>query len=157
TLMVEEIKGGGWNYASRRAQATFVTAPVVQSLLLARAQGEDVPDDLLDRARKVLEASRTATGAFVYAGSAKGKENDDLLPGSAARSAVCETTLVLLGGGSTEAVQASIDAFHKYWDELEKRRKKKGTHEGKYLIAPYYFYYGHRYAAQAIEMLPAKS
>ena len=49
-----------------------------------------------------------------------------------------------------------IDAFHKHWDELEKRRQKTGTHAGPYKIAPYYFYYGHRYAAQAIEMLPEK-
>src|SRR5262249_18831615 len=53
--------------------------------------------------------------------------------------------------------QASIAAFYKYWDELDKRRQKKGTHEGPYLIAPYYFYYGHRYAAQAIALLPAES
>jgi hypothetical protein len=36
----------------------------------------------------------------------------------------------------------------------EKRRAKPGTHEGPYLIAPYYFYYGHRYAAQAVELFP---
>ena len=34
---------------------------------------------------------------------------------------------------------------------------KPGTHEGPYNIAPYYFYYAHYYAAQAIEMLPEKS
>src|SRR5262249_2024868 len=154
TLVTEEIPGGGWNYASRNRQATFVTAPVTQALLLARSQGEDVPDAVLERARKVLEGSRIPSGAFVYSGSAKVHENDDILPGSVARDAVCETTLFLLGGGSTEAVQESLDAFHKYWDELEKRRKKTGTHEGKYNVAPYYFYFGHRYAAQAIELLP---
>ncbi len=37
---------------------------------------------------------------------------------------------------------------------MEKRRKKTGTHEGPFGIAPYCFYYGHRYAAQAIELLP---
>jgi hypothetical protein len=154
--VAEEIDGGGWNYASRNAQASFVTAPVTQALLLARSQKEAVPDEVLDRARKVLEASRTPSGAFVYSGSSRGREADDLLPGSAARSAVCETTLVLLGGGSTEDVRAALRAFHTHWDELAKRRKQRGTHEGKYLIAPYYFYYGHRYAAQAVEMLPEK-
>jgi hypothetical protein len=61
---------------------------------------------------------------------------------------------VLLGGGSVADVQDAVDAFHANWDELEKRRQKTGTHEGKYRIAPYYFYYGHRYAAQAVQMLP---
>ena len=61
----------------------------------------------------------------------------------------------MLGGGSATAVQAALDAFHLHWDELEKRRKKTGTHVGPYGIAPYYFYFAHRYAAQAIQMLPA--
>ncbi len=155
-LVEEEINGGGWNYASRGRHASFVTAPVTQCLLLAQSQSEKVPDEVLQRARKVLESSRTKVGMFVYSGTARGAEPDDQLPGSAARSAVSETTLVLLGGGSTEAIKEALDNFYKHWEELEKRRKKTGTHEGKYAIAPYYFYYGHRYAAQAIEMLPAK-
>lgn len=154
TLLTEEIPGGGWNYATRRIHASFVTAPVTQALLLARSQGEAVPDEVLDRARKVLEDSRAKDGAFLYAGTLRGREAGDILPGSIARSAICETTLRLLGGGSTEAIRTAVEAFHKYWDELEKRRKQRGTHEGKYKIAPYYFYYGHRYAAQAIELLP---
>jgi hypothetical protein len=156
TLVKEEIDGGGWNYADHKRPASFVTAPVTQALLLARSQGEKVPDSVFERARKVLEAARTKEGAFLYSGAARGTDHDDQPPASAARSAVCETTLVLLGGGSTDAIQAALDAFYKHWDELEKRRKKTGTHEGPYHIAPYYFYYGHRYAAQAIEMLPEK-
>ena len=158
-LIKEELPKGGWNYAGRRAPASFVTAPVTQALLLARSQGEKVPDVVFERARKVLEDCRGEDGAFAYSGAIKGREKDNFnqLPGSAARSAVCETTLVLLGTGSTDAIQAALDAFFKHWDELEKRRRQKGTHEGPYRIAPYYFYYGHRYAAQAIEMLPGKS
>src|SRR5262249_25450325 len=93
---------------------------------------------------------------FGYSSRTGGKEPSDKLPGSSARSAVCETTLVLLGGGSIADVKKALDAFHEHWDELAKRHKKTGTHEGPYRIAPYYFYYGHRYAAQAIEMLPEK-
>jgi hypothetical protein len=158
-VVKEELPKGGWNYAGRRAPASFVTAPVTQALLLARSQGEKVPDAVFERARKVLEEGRGEDGAFAYSGAMKGNEkaNANELPGSAARSAVCETTLVLLNAGSTDAIQAALDAFYKHWDELEKRRKQKGTHEGPYRIAPYYFYYGHRYAAQAIEMLPEKS
>jgi hypothetical protein len=160
-LVTEEIPGGGWNYANRRAHASFVTAPVAQALLLARGQGEKVPEEVLQRARKVLQESRTKEGAFLYGGTlvnndkaAKSKIN--LLPGSVARSAVCETTLVLLGGGDPEGISLAVAAFHQHWQELEKRRQKPGTHVGDYLIAPYFFYYGHRYCAQAIELLPEK-
>jgi hypothetical protein len=157
TLLTEEIEGGGWNYANHHAPASFVTAPVVQALLWARSQGETVPDEVFDRARKVLEAARAPDGAFAYSGSSGGRPTRDKLAGSSARSAVCETTLLLLGGGGTKDVQAALDAFHANWDELAKRRQKQGTHEGPYSIAPYYFYYGHRYAAQAIEVLPEES
>ena len=157
TLVTEEIPGGGWNYAGRQRQASFVTAPVTQSLLLARSQGEKVPDEVLERARKVLEGSRTSEGGFAYSGAAKEANVRSQLPGSIARSAVCETTLVLLGGGSTDAIRAAIEAFHKHWDELKKRHQQPQTHKPPYGIAPYYFYYGHRYAAQAIEMLPEEA
>jgi hypothetical protein len=155
-LITEEIDGGGWNYATRRRHASFVTAPVAQILLLARSQGEKVPDAVLERARKVLEAGRAPTGAFAYTGPSGTGAPSDKVPGSAARSAICETTLVLLGGGSLDDVRKALDIFHDNWDELAKRRAKPGTHEGEYRIAPYYFYYGHRHAAQAIEMLPEK-
>lgn len=158
TLIEEEVPGGGWNYANHRATASFVTAPVVQALLLARSQKEKVPDEVLERAKNALLKCRTEEGAFRYSGVGGEGARANVrakLPGSIARSAVCETTLSLLGAGSTEAIRGSINAFHTHWDELEKRRQRRGTHEGPYQIAPYYFYYGHRYLAQAIEMLPA--
>jgi hypothetical protein len=151
TLVTEELPEGGWNYASRKQPASFVTAPVVQALLLARSQGGQVPGKVLERARASLEAARRENGAFLYSGTEAEKSP---LPGSIARSPVCEATLILLGGGSAKALQASLDAFHEHWGELEKRRKKTGTHVPPYAIAPYYFYYGHYYAAQAIELLP---
>jgi len=157
TLLTEELPQGGWNYAGRRQPASFVTAPVAQALLCARGQGYEVPREVLDRARKVLEDARSDSAAFLYAGQFKEGEaryTSDQLEGSCARSAACETTLRLLGSGSLAAVQGALDAFHAHWGELEKRRKKTGTHEGPYKIAPYYFFYGHRYAGQAIQMLP---
>jgi hypothetical protein len=156
TLVIEEISGGGWNYANHRQSASFVTAPVTQALLLARSQGEKVPDELLARARKALEGERTPEGGFRYSGAFTGGtiRPIDQVPGSSARSTVCEATLLLLGGGSTDAVRAALNAFHTSWDELKKRHQQTGTHTGPYQIAPYFFYYGHRYAAQAIQMLP---
>lgn len=188
-LVIQELKEGGWNYANRKQPAAFVTAPVVQALLIARSQGEKVPDGVFDRARQSLAAARYDDGAFLYSGvrppahtAARGNGDAEKpaaaadgaatsqpstaptttrparrtqLPGSIARSAVAETTLGLLGSDAGPQIQAALDAFHTHWDELEKRRKKTGTHEGPYGVAPYYFYYGHRYAAQAIQMLPA--
>jgi hypothetical protein len=69
-------------------------------------------------------------------------------------AAVCETMLSRLGKGSSERIGHAIESFYRHWDQLEARRSKPGTHDGPYLIAPYNFYFGHHYAAQAIELLP---
>jgi hypothetical protein len=154
-LLDEVIRDGGWNYAWRRQGASFVTAPVVQSLLRARASGFEVPDEVFKGALNFLDAARVESGAFAYSGrGVEGPDPRNLVPGSIARSPLCEATRILLGGGSAATLKPSLDAFHEHWSELEARRKKTGTHEGRYGIAPYYFYFGHRYAAQAIELLP---
>ncbi|MFC1724453.1 hypothetical protein ACFL4T_02420 [candidate division KSB1 bacterium] len=155
-LLEEELPQGGWNYATRSQQATFVTGPVAQTLIWAKALGVNVPPQVLRKTKDVLLAARYSSGAFEYSGK-KGmydKPERSAIQGSIARSALAETTLYLLGESSIENIQNAVEAFHKYWDELEKRRKKPGTHEPPYGIAPYYFYFGHYYAAQAVEMLP---
>jgi len=153
TLLKEEIESGGWNYASRRAHAGFVTAPAVEALMWARQSGQPIPGEVLDRTRKVLLGSRNDTGAFAYSGPDRDGRPAQL-PGSIARSAACETALSLLGLERTKESEAALNAFYEHWDELEKRRKKTGTHKPPYGVAPYYFYYGHRYVAQAIYRLP---
>ncbi len=157
TIAIEEIPGGGWNYARRDAPASFVTVPVVQALLFARGQGFDVPRGLFDRARKTLEAARAEDGAFLYSGrfrEGQARKTPDELAGSAARAAGAEATLRLLGGSSEEHLRGALRAFRDHWADLEKRYRKPGAHEGPHQIAPYYFFYGHRYAAQAVQMLP---
>lgn len=151
TLVFEEIEGGGWNYASQRSHAAFVTGPAIQALLMARDLGVEVDQAVLDRGGEVLLDSRSENGAYQYSG--RGVRSTEL-PGSIARSALCESTLLMLGKGDMDRLQKSIDAFHEHWDELEKRRKKTGTHMPPYGVAPYYFYFGHRYAAQGIHLLP---
>lgn len=150
-LVFQEIEGGGWNYANKRRHCCFVTAPAVQALLLAKQLGVDVPEPVLQRSIKILKDSRKASSVFPYTGTASRR---DTQAGSIARGPVSEATLQMLGNGDEELLQDSIDSFHKNWDELEKRRKKTGTHLPPHGIAPYYFYYGHRYVAQAIRMLP---
>src|SRR5262249_38342954 len=108
TITTEELLDGGWNYAGRERAASFVTAPIVQALLVARGQGFEVPSELFDRAKKTLESARSDSGAFLYSGRFKDGESrytSDQLAGSCARSTACESTLRLLGGGSVDAVR----------------------------------------------------
>lgn len=154
-VIFQEIESGGWNYANRRSHAAFVTAPAVHSLLWAKHSGQTVPDEVLERAQHAMERSRNNASAYAYSGNERTRRATPI-QGSIARSAVSEATLQLLGGERSKTIKSSLDAFHQYWDELEKRRKKTGTHEPPFGIAPYYFYYGHRYAAFAIQQLPSE-
>ncbi|HMP78137.1 MAG TPA: hypothetical protein PKD54_01675 [Pirellulaceae bacterium] len=155
-LVEQEIDGGGWNYANRNQHASFVTAPALQALISARSRGSDIPQDVFDRGVDVLNRSRASHGAYRYSGTRREPSREEPIPGSIARNVICESTLQLLGHGDEARLQSAIDAFYEHWDELEKRRKKTGTHEPPYGIAPYYFYYGHRYLAQGIALLPAE-
>jgi hypothetical protein len=156
-LVEEQLDDGGWNYASRNQHATFVTAPALQALMLAHKQGVEVETSVFDRGLKALTNSRGRNGAFSYSGTTAVMGGGEKIPGSIARNAVCEATLLMFDQGDLQHLQTAIDGFYEHWDELEKRRKKTGTHLPPYGIAPYYFYYGHRYLAQALEMLPAES
>jgi hypothetical protein len=111
---------------------------------------------VVEKALGTLEAARLDTGAFQYGTNPAGKTGKGFedVPGSIGRSPVCETTLFLAGRGSLERIRGALDAFFAHWEWLEVRRKHDKTHIPPYFIAPYYYFYAHRYAAQAIEFLP---
>lgn len=158
---MEHAQSGGWNYARTDAPtgaSPFMTAPTLQFLYQAKAQGHAVPAELVSRALRTLEDSRGESGAVQYstnAGSKSGKSAEEI-PAAVARMAVVETTLHLAGRGSLERIRVAVDSFFEHWEWLEVRRRQGGTHIPPYNIAPYYFFYGHRYVAQAIEFLPEK-
>ena len=152
---------GGWNYArgndaTHAAPSTFMTAPTLQILFEAAAAGEEVDAKVVEKALATLETARLDTGAFQYGTNPAGKTGKGFedVPGSIGRSPVCESTLFLAGRGSLERVRGSLDAFFAHWEWLEVRRKHDRTHIPPYMIAPYYYFYAHRHAAQAIELLP---
>src|SRR5438552_2572070 len=153
-LVKIQEEGGAWPYegvyrVSGEIPAGYRvggTALVAGALRFARGQGFEGPLEILERARKCLELGRAKTGAFLYSGLFKEGEpgvTGDQLQGSIARAAICETTILLLGGGSVESIKGALGAFHEHWQALEDRRKKTGTHVGPYKIAPYYFNYAH--------------
>lgn len=157
-------KNGGWNYArgaspSDAAASTFMTAPTLQVLFEAKRQSFDVDARVVKGALDTLEAARLPSGAFQYKSNPEHQTGEGFedVRGSTGRSPVSEATLYLAGRGSQERVQGALDLFFEHWEWLEKRRRQSGTHAKPYMIAPYYFFYAHRYAAQAIECLPEES
>ena len=151
---------GGWNYSRSRdvtkpsPQAPFMTGPALQALFAAAARGIPVDDDTITQALDALERSRSTTGAVEYTGGPERASPDTNAAGAAGRMLASETTLHLAGRGSDARVRGALDSFLAFWDELDARRGKTGTHKGPYGVAPYYFFFAHYYAAQAIELLP---
>lgn len=153
---------GGWNYArgqdpAHAAPSTFMTAPTLQILFEAARAGEEVERGVVEKALAALESARIeSSGAFQYGADPAhqtGKGFEDV-PGAIGRTPVCEVTLYLAGRGSVERIRSALEAFFAHWEWLEARRRHDQTHLPPYMIAPYYFFYAHRYAAQAIECLP---
>ena len=150
---------GGWNYARPTGKekiagpSTFMTAPTLQALFEAKNLGLSINPDTVKKALDFLESARGPAGSFTYAGKST-RPGGEPVPSNAARMAACETTLFLAGRGDLARVRSGVDTFIVHWEWLNKRRAQTGTHIPPYSIAPYYFYYGHRYAAQAVELLP---
>jgi hypothetical protein len=158
---METEKGGGWNYADGLAPAPFMTAPALEALFAAAANGHKVSSKVVARALDSLERARAPSGSIAYSSPRKVRDGDkdkdrspaNELPGAIGRMVASEAALALGGLGDQERLAAAVEAFFAHWDELEVRRQKTGTHEGPYSVAPYYFMYAHYHAALAIELL----
>jgi len=158
---IEIPANGGWSYSrGRRIEdpsppSPFMTVPCLQALFAADRAGYEVDPGIVERGLDALERSRTESGAVVYSLGERGRSNRDVVPGSVGRMLAAESTLYLAGRNTQLHVRGALDAFLVHWKWLGDRRCKTGTHEGPYGIAPYYFYYAHYFAAQAIELLPS--
>ncbi|RKY22313.1 MAG: hypothetical protein DRQ55_01360 [Planctomycetota bacterium] len=156
-LAAGQLKGGGWNYAGRSSSSPFMTGATLLALFSARAAGHDVDAGMVARALDALEAGRGASSAYAYSGSS-GKRPEPM-QGAAARSAMAELALFLGGRSDAERLAATVDGFlaEQNWQALLQRKSQQGTHKPPFGVAPYYFFFGHTYAAVAAEHLPEPS
>ena len=151
---------GGWNYArdpgaeTPSATSGFMTPVCLQTLYEAKAQGYAVDAAIVDRALAALERCRTDDGNYAYAAKGSARMDTRSIPGAIGRMVAGETALYLAGRSDQQKLATAVDAFIRYWPELEKRRSKTGTHLPPYGVAPYYFWFAHYHAAQAVELLP---
>jgi hypothetical protein len=153
-------KVGGWNYARQPGIDTpcpaspFMTAPCLQVLFEARAQGLEVDAAVVSRGLDALERCRTEQGNVSYSAERQSREPMRSAPGAIGRMVCAEPLLMRAGRGGTDRVRSALDLFLEHWRELEKRRKKTGTHVAPYGVAPYYFFFGFFHAFDAVECLP---
>lgn len=151
---------GGWQYARSAgietpcATSPFMTAPCLMTLLEAKASGLTVSDELIERTARALELTRGASGFVAYNASRPARDDTGQIPGAIGRMCAVEVALHAAGKGDEARARKAVTSFFEFWPELEKRRKKSGTHLAPYGVAPYYFFYAFTYAAAAIEILP---
>jgi len=151
---------GGWQYARGPGienpcpTSPFMTAPCLMALLEAKAAGLDVSDELLARTVKALELTRGESGYVAYNAQKQAKDDAKQIPGAIGRMCAVEVALARAGKGDEKRLRFAVEKFFEFWPELEKRRKKQGTHVAPYGVAPYYFFYAFTHAAMAIECLP---
>ena len=151
---------GGWQYArgpgieNPCSTSPFMTAPCLMALLEARADGMEVSPELIARTVKALELTRGESGYVAYNATKQTRDDAQQIPGAIGRMCAVEVALAHAGVPDQKRLSFAVESFFKFWPELEKRRKKSGTHLAPYGVAPYYFFYAFLHAAHAIEFLP---
>jgi hypothetical protein len=150
-----ESVDGGWGYydfavgAQKPAASptTFTTATVLLALADARDLGVEVPDKLFDRGLASIHRQTKPDRSYLYGEYLKYKPGHPVnLPGgSVGRSQACHAALRRLG--DEKLGDAAITAW---LERLFARNGWLGL-----AVAGYFFFYGHFYAAECIETLPA--
>ncbi|MBI3272149.1 MAG: terpene cyclase/mutase family protein [Planctomycetes bacterium] len=154
---------GGWFYYDFGAHtqtpsdgpSSFGAAAGLVALRAARDAGLDVPEPLVEHAVHRLEELRLPNGAYVYGDYLKyaPRHPANQPKGSLGRSQAGNFALWLWGSkkvGEPEA-RAGLDTFFREHLFIEIGRKRQYPHEAWYATAPYYFFFGHYYAARMLE------
>jgi hypothetical protein len=158
---------GGWGYYDTvagtqipgDASNSFTTATCLIALGEAKAIGVDFPERLIKKALASIHRQQYPNFAYAYG------EYLELAPmhpinrpgGSLGRSQVCNLALRLYGDErvTDDVIVTWLDRLIARNGWLSMGRKLPIPHESHFYVAGYFYYYGHWYAAQCIELLPA--
>ncbi len=165
-LASTQAPDGGWGYydmdtkAARPSWSTsFMTAVAILALLDAGQLGTELPPEMLNRAVAALERCRLPSGAYTYSvslfpspGRLTGINQEK---GSLSRTQVGNLALYRAGSEliSHGELLAGLDAFFRDHRFLDVARQKPVPHEAYYQNSGYFYFFGHYYAAQVLELL----
>lgn len=156
---------GGWNYYDFNAQTqtpsmgptSFGAAAGLVALYEARESGLPVPQPMLDRTLHRLVEMKLPNQAYLYSADLQYRPRmpANLPRGSVGRTQAGNYALWIWnkGGIDEKSALAGLDFFLKEHDYIQMGRKRQYPHESWYQTAPYYYYFGHYYAARLIEKL----
>jgi hypothetical protein len=161
-----ESVDGGWGYYDFRYQSdqptssstSFVNGAVLVALGEAAAIGVEPPKRLVDRAVAALGRQQKPDFTYLYS------ENLQFQPmrginrpgGSLGRSQCCNVAMRMWGDDkiTDNVIKVWLCRLYLRNGWLDIGRKRPIPHEAWMQVAGYFYYFGHYYAAVALEMLP---
>jgi len=168
-LARNQTPAGGWGYYddpiySRRPKwdTSFCTALVLPALLDARELGWIEDERVTERALRYVQRCALPNGAYAYdlrpVPRYDGGESIDAVKGSLGRIQVGNWARARAGDPrvTPERIRAGLTAFFDEHRFLDVAWMRPIPHEAYYANAGYFYLFGHYYAAEAIELLPAE-
>lgn len=163
-----ESVDGGWGYydfsvgAKQPAAITtsFTTATGLFALRELSRIGMEAPSNLVRRAIATVNRQRKPDHTYLYSESHKYRPLWEINrpAGSLGRSQACNIALRVWGDKTItdDVVAECLDRLVERYEWLSIGRKRPVPHESWFLIAGYFFYYGHYYGALCAEALPSE-
>lgn len=166
-LEQNQVPDGGFGYYddptfSRRPKwgTSFSTSAVLPALGVAMQIGWAKDGEMAARAAKYIRKCRLPNGAYEYDLSpvprVRGGEEINNVRGSLGRIQVCNWALHEFGDETLtiDAIRTGVERFFEHHRFLSVARMRPIPHEAYYANAGYFFYFGHFYCSQTIELLP---
>lgn len=166
-MIKEQELNGGWGYLdfdlTTKVPTGTPTSFTTATMLIAFHQAADkfdipLPDKNIKIALRQILRQRTPDGAYVYS---EGHRYRPRVPinrpgGSLSRAQVCAVALHYFERPEYATDELLDTWLQRLWDRngwLDIARKRPVPHETWFANSGYFFFYGHHYAALAIELL----
>ncbi|MBV6517128.1 MAG: hypothetical protein HPKKFMNG_02840 [Planctomycetes bacterium] len=149
----------GWNLVrpTGNISTPMTTSAALVALRAASDAGFDVPRHEVTCALDYMERMRVPNGAFLYSTGHKYRPLGDasMIRGSLGRSQAGNCALAEWDRTLTpKDLHRGMETFFREHVFIEIGRCRQYPHEAWYATAPYYYYFGHYYAARNLAMLP---
>jgi hypothetical protein len=160
-----ESVDGGWGYYDFRAQTkrpssdstSFMTASALIAFYEAKQIGVPPPEKLLKKSLPSILRQQKSDFSYLYGEYLKWRPMMAINRpgGSLGRSQACNLALRLWGDRriTDQVIMSWLDRLFARNLWLDIGRKRPVPHESHFMVAGYFFYYGHYYAAGCIELL----
>lgn len=166
-LAMNQVPNGGFGYYDDapftkipKWGTSFATSAVVPALGLALALGWLADEQTLLRAASYVKRCRLPNGAYEYdlnpIPRLRGGESINNVKGSLGRIQVSNWALHLAKDPDTtiDRIRIGVQQFFEHHEFLQVARMRPIPHEAYYQNAGYFYFFGHFYCSQAIQLLP---